>query len=63
MAIMDGCEGSAKTWVLEEKKCPRCGNMLEYYTVKGRIVEDAVCDCGYVLKAQEPVITMSRDEK
>lgn len=55
MAVMDGCEGTSKTWDLEEMKCPECGEILEYYTMKGRIVEDAVCKCGYVLKAQEPL--------
>lgn len=63
MAVMDGCEGSAKTWVLEEKECPQCGKILEYYTVRGRVAEDAVCDCGYVLKAQEPVTVMPKNEK
>ena len=23
MAVFDGCEGNAKTWVLEEMDCPR----------------------------------------
>jgi transcription initiation factor IIE alpha subunit len=55
MAVMDGCEGSTKTWVLEEKECPECGQPLEYYTSRGRIVEDVTCSCGYVLKAQERV--------
>lgn len=55
MAMFDGCEGSAKTWVLEEMDCPQCGKVLEYYTSRGRIVEDVTCDCGYVLKAQEPI--------
>ncbi|NCB91113.1 MAG: hypothetical protein EOM40_00860 [Clostridia bacterium] len=55
MAVMDGCEGSSKTWVLEEMDCPKCGQVIEYYTSRGRIVEDVKCACGYEVKAQEPI--------
>ena len=44
MAVMDGCEGSAKTWQLEERACPQCGEEIEVYTSRGRVVEDAVCE-------------------
>ena len=38
MAVMDGCEGSAKTWQLEERACPQCGEEIEVYTSRGRVV-------------------------
>ena len=53
MAVMDGCEANTRTQVLEEKVCPQCGKVVEVFTVKGRIVEDTACECGYVFKAQE----------
>lgn len=61
MGIFEGCETRAKTWELEERVCPECGELIECYTMKGRIVEDAECTCGYVLKAQEPVLRAVRD--
>ncbi|HIS26501.1 MAG TPA: hypothetical protein IAA57_06305 [Candidatus Pullilachnospira intestinigallinarum] len=64
MAVMDGCEGSAKTWQLEERTCPQCGEEIEVYTSRGRIVEDAVCEkCGYTIKAQEQVIPGAKKEE
>lgn len=54
MAVLEGCEGQRRTPVLEERKCPKCGADMEVFTVRGRIVEDAACDCGYVLKADPP---------
>lgn len=57
MAMMEGCEGSARTWQLEERPCPQCGEEMEVYTLRGRVVEDAVCSkCGYVIAAQEQVV-------
>ena len=57
MAVMDGCEGGNKTWVLEERECPQCKAEMDVYTSRGRVGEDAVCSkCGYVIKAQEQVI-------
>ncbi|MBQ8974516.1 MAG: hypothetical protein IJ072_02195 [Oscillospiraceae bacterium] len=53
MAVLDGCEGSTKTPILEERTCPQCGETIEVFTVRGRIKEDAKCDCGYVIKAEE----------
>ncbi|MBR2527579.1 MAG: hypothetical protein IKE58_03785 [Blautia sp.] len=55
MAVMEGCEGSSKTMVLEERICPECGKEVEVYTLRGRIAEDAACECGYVFKAQEQI--------
>lgn len=54
MAVIDGCEAKFKTPVPEERTCPQCGSEIEVFTVKGRVVEDAVCECGYVIRAQEP---------
>lgn len=62
MAVLDGCEGNTKTWILEEMECPRCGEILEYYTMRGRIVQDEVCSCGYVLKAQEQIERVIRNK-
>ena len=53
MAVLDGCESKNKTPVLEERTCPQCGEPIEVFTVRGRIKEDAKCDCGYVIKAEE----------
>lgn len=64
MEMFEGCEGNARTWVLEERECPKCKAAMEVYTLRGRIVEDAVCPkCGYVLKAQEQVIPGIKKEK
>jgi predicted RNA-binding Zn-ribbon protein involved in translation (DUF1610 family) len=53
MAVMDGCESKNRTPILKEIPCPRCGETMEIYTVKSRMIEDAQCDCGYVLKAED----------
>ena len=64
MAVMEGCEGSSKTMKLEERKCPKCGRDVEVFTKNGRIVEDAVCECGYVFEAQEQIPkSFERDEE
>lgn len=53
MAVMDGCEGKYRTPALEERVCPRCGKEVEVFTNQGKIVEEAVCSCGYVFEAEE----------
>ncbi len=53
MAFMDGCESKYRTPVPEDRVCPVCGKEVEVFTNRGRIVEDAVCPCGYVFKAEE----------
>ena len=53
MAFMDGCESKYRTPVSEDRICPVCGKEVEVFTNRGRIVEDAVCPCGYVFKAEE----------
>lgn len=54
MAVMDGCEGATKTPVLEERTCPKCGEIVEVFTVRGRVREDTPCEnCDYIFKAEE----------
>ena len=53
MAIMDGCEAKNKTPILEERTCPACGETVEVFTRRGRVIEDTACECGYVFK-EEP---------
>lgn len=56
-----GCEDKNKTPILEERICPKCGKNIEVFISRGRVMEDAVCDCGYVVKEEEPVgITVSK---
>ena len=64
MAIMDGCEAKHKTPILEERTCPRCGEVVEVFTRKGRIIDDTACECGYVFEAEpqlEPPKPRARD--
>lgn len=60
MAIMDGCEAKHKTPILEERTCPACGETVEVFTRRGRVIEDTPCDCGYVFKAEEQVVPQQR---
>lgn len=53
MAVMEGCESQYRTPVPEDRTCPVCGKEVEVFTNRGRIVEDAICPCGYVFKAEE----------
>ena len=54
MAVLDGCEAKFRTPEPEERTCPKCGKTLEVFTIRGKVVEEAKCDCGYVIEAQEP---------
>ncbi|MBR6767397.1 MAG: hypothetical protein IKM02_05545 [Clostridia bacterium] len=54
---IDGCEARHATPVLEEKTCPACGEIVEVFTRKGRIVSESACDCGYVFQEEAPVFT------
>ena len=46
--MMEGCQGAARlrtpTW--EEKKCPRCGNMIEIFSCDSQM---ACVKCGFVI--------------
>ena len=64
MAILDGCSGKSWTPTVEERPCPACGEEIEVYTQRGRVVEDAVCEkCGYTIKAQEQVVPGAAERK
>jgi len=49
---MTGCKEKFKTPILEERKCPVCGEEVEVFTRKGKIVGENACDCGYVFEAK-----------
>lgn len=61
--IAIGCQDKHKTPILEIKTCPQCGEEIEVFTHYGRIIEDSVCDCGYVMKAQEPLVVKRRGQE
>lgn len=52
MGVLDGCEAKHRTPQPEDRKCPVCGEEVEVFTVRGKIVEETKCDCGYVFKAE-----------
>ena len=44
--IFEGCQGKPRTPTLEEKKCPKCGNPIEIFSID----TEAVCEkCGQVI--------------
>ena len=53
MAVHDGCKSGKKTAKLEERICPVCGEDMDVFLLNGRIIEDSICVCGYVIKADE----------
>ena len=55
--MLNGCEAQHATPVLEERTCPACGEIVEVFTRKGRIVSDSHCDCGHVFTTEEQVFT------
>ena len=63
MAIMDGCEAKYKTPVLEERVCPKCGETVEVFTRRGRIIEDTACACGHVFPAEEQIPPQPRKKE
>ena len=43
--IFEGCQGKPRTPTLEEKICPRCGNVIEVFSTDTEVA----CDkCGFV---------------
>ncbi len=62
MAIHDGCKSGKKTARLEERICPVCGEDMDVFMKDGRIMEDSVCVCGYVIKADEELSYKKRFE-
>ena len=58
MALISGCQEGKGTPRLVEVKCPSCGEYVEVFVKMGgsigqtgTLVEDEICDCGYVLPA------------
>lgn len=58
MMVAFGCEDKNRTPVPEDRICPNCGNEIEVFVSRGRVLEDSVCECGYVIKAEEQIITV-----
>ncbi len=56
MAMFSGCEDQHKTPIPSERVCPRCGGAVEVFTVKGRLVDDFPCACGYVFEREEQIV-------
>jgi len=52
MSILGGCEEKNKTPILEERICPHCGDEVEVFSVKGRLIDDFTCSCGYVFQKE-----------
>ncbi len=61
--IAFGCEDKYRTPVPEDRICPECGREIEVFVSRGRIVEDSVCECGHVIRAEEPVLTIPGGQK
>ena len=60
MSVLGGCEEKNKTPVLEERVCPNCGDGVEGFTVKGRLIDDFACAGGYVFHKEEQIIPNGR---
>lgn len=56
--IAFGCEEKNRSPIIEDRICPECGREIEVFLLGGRIMEDAVCECGYVIREQEPIVTI-----
>ena len=63
MSIIDGCNSKFKTPVPEERSCPKCGQDVEVFTLRGRITEDTKCNCGFVFEQQEPDSPLVEEKK
>lgn len=42
--IMDGCQGKPRTPTITEKRCPRCGNLLEIFSTDTEVTCEV---CGF----------------
>ena len=43
--LMDSCQGKPRTPTLHEKVCPKCGNIIEIFSIDTQVA----CDhCGFV---------------
>lgn len=45
MSIMSGCQGKPTSPTIHEKICPRCGNIIEIFSIDTQIPCD---NCGFV---------------
>ncbi len=45
MATMEGCRGKPRTPTLHEKICPRCGGVIELFSIDTEVSCD---NCGFV---------------
>ena len=43
--IFEGCQGKPRTPTIEEKRCPRCGNTLEIFSIDTEVTCEV---CGFV---------------
>ena len=43
--LMESCQGKPKTPTLHEKVCPRCGNIIEIFSIDTEVACDT---CGFV---------------
>lgn len=50
-----GCEDKNRTPDLETRICPICGSEMDVFILRGRVMEDSICDCGYVIKEEEQI--------
>ena len=46
MAVMMGCQGRDKTPTITEKKCPRCGHLIEMFSTDTEVKCE---NCGFVV--------------
>ena len=46
--IFEGCQGKPRTPTLAEKRCPRCGSLVEIFSVDTEAVCES-CGCGQVI--------------
>ena len=43
--LMEGCQGKPRISTIQEKVCPRCGNIIEIFSIDTEVACDA---CGFV---------------
>lgn len=61
--IAYGCEEKNKIPSPEDRICPQCGREVEVFVLKGRVYEDAVCQCGYVIKEEKQIVMVADQEE
>ena len=43
--LIEGCQGKPRTPTLHEKTCPRCGNIIEIFSIDTEVACD---NCGFI---------------